>query len=858
MLCSFVSAADKIWDNCHTTLPGGTGKNQIGYAIDNTWFQAFDIDGTFNGTTNITKIEAGIYKIGAPTGNVYAEVWNKTGANTRVRIDGCNSTNVLDIATVTDNRANTVTFNFTFAECVPGAGTNVTITISPDFTHDTSNHGAMPRDDGGVCANLHYGSGTNAEYNSGVYQAGSNSIEKWWIVWYDDAKLPPPPAADNTSSIDIKFYNKTAANKTIFDEGENFFGRINWTNDYNNQSINDTFGSCELSYEMGIEEIEGLEKDITFCVGGTCDYSTLQENFTYTNSNVTQNLTHDFIIIQDLCRESGNKDLDLLIGCGGQIDLISILSSQMPLCPVTIDHIEDLETLCTNQTMINLTISTTEVGLTKAKQYHEIEIDRQYVNFTQQLTYNNATKEWLNFTSTEYYTHGNFYVHGQCFNSNDINLNINTTETVTITNLPPQVIFNGVTTILGFTPAASPLIIEYAAEQWNWSGVVEDDDLLHFNVSWYNTTGSLLLNYTFLTNTTELTTPDGMFVEFAGNPYTINVTAIDSVGGVTGTTVLSSPFNVTDTQPPSSNPGFINFTIENGTLHMWNETFTDQYLWSFTFLCNDTFNDSVSGIAASSYNWFNSTIITSDTNCNATIWDGHTSKLKKLNTDGMIIKDVQSNTLEFDGIKFKTNQKVKNITYIINYDSVSFCFETDIQENDLEFVIPDECVKAPNSPWLGHIICKKDGEWKYAIDLESDEDYPISFFGGEVIVDTSKAKSNKKCFNSIVELNKKTYIQGITVFFPHVDTLQVGVCPTDTAGVLTLWLIVIIAILFILLGFVKGGVFGVFGAIMLAVTSWYIAGCVAFFAFILALVSVFLFIYFTVISPYGIDNNTFK
>lgn len=77
------------------------------------------------------------------------------------------------------------------------------------------------------------------------------------------------------------------------------------------------------------------------------------------------------------------------------------------------------------------------------------------------------------------------------------------------------------------------------------------------------------------------------------------------------------------------------------------------------------------------------------------------------------------------------------------------------------------------------------------------------------------------------------------------QAMDVRSCPTATAGVLLLILIVVIALFFIMLGIVsRTGVLGFFGAILLIITSWYIAPCIAVFAYILALFGGFLIIFF--------------
>lgn len=110
------------------------------------------------------------------------------------------------------------------------------------------------------------------------------------------------------------------------------------------------------------------------------------------------------------------------------------------------------------------------------------------------------------------------------------------------------------------------------------------------------------------------------------------------------------------------------------------------------------------------------------------------------------------------------------------------------------------------------------------------------------------------------EFNSTRFMFNLSVspFVPHSDFMELGVCPETTSGTLTLFLIVIIALFFILLGFLKDiGAIGFFGALMFMVCSWYVGSCVAMFGLIMALFSFVLIIWFAV-SGLGFTNNTLR
>lgn len=90
-------------------------------------------------------------------------------------------------------------------------------------------------------------------------------------------------------------------------------------------------------------------------------------------------------------------------------------------------------------------------------------------------------------------------------------------------------------------------------------------------------------------------------------------------------------------------------------------------------------------------------------------------------------------------------------------------------------------------------------------------------------------------------------------------TLTLTECPVQsTATMLALWLIVLISLFFLAIGFTQGlGVIGFFGAIMFMVTSWFIAPCQPFFALVCSLFSFILMIWF-VARNLEFNNETFQ
>ncbi len=102
----------------------------------------------------------------------------------------------------------------------------------------------------------------------------------------------------------------------------------------------------------------------------------------------------------------------------------------------------------------------------------------------------------------------------------------------------------------------------------------------------------------------------------------------------------------------------------------------------------------------------------------------------------------------------------------------------------------------------------------------------------------------------LVRCGNSTHITASNQFFfdvtiPDVNALSLTVCPNTTAGMFKLSLIIIIALAFITMGFAfKVGIVGVFGAIMLMISSWFISPCSNVFGTAVALLSGVLLILF--------------
>lgn len=111
------------------------------------------------------------------------------------------------------------------------------------------------------------------------------------------------------------------------------------------------------------------------------------------------------------------------------------------------------------------------------------------------------------------------------------------------------------------------------------------------------------------------------------------------------------------------------------------------------------------------------------------------------------------------------------------------------------------------------------------------------------------------CVNTGIETRSET-----NTFLVDLSTqsFDVMTCPSTVAGMMFLVLAVAIALFFVFIALMFGiGVMGVFGSIMLIVLSLYLSPCINLFAYILALISMFLLIWFA-LSGLGFINKSLQ
>lgn len=595
---------------------------------------------------------------------------------------------------------------------------------------------------------------------------------------------PAPPNNDNYSIGDIFLRNLSSLNYIgKVKEGENFLVLFNYTN-----STAGTIGvgTCNTTLSNGILEYAASNSDYTLC-SGTCDYSTYLEEANFRTNN---SYKQDFVHLQACNVLTSSGSIQVNISCGSNAYSELVLPSEIPLCSAGYSDTYVYTSICSGHTSVNFSTSYKgDVG--SRKLIHEIDLDREYYWLLANLTYNATTTLYNSLGNFEYYAHSSQNISVNCTSTYDIRYNITYSENFTIVNIAPKIYFGTVNTSLGFTNLTNNVVIEYAAGIWNFYTSVIDDDLTSVNYTFYNSSG-MIYSYSAAKSVT-VNTSNELFVDFTeGNRYNLTINATDSFGNSTKAAIL---FNITDTTLPTYT-GFSNTSVTENTLYTWNATLSDQYLWGFNITCTNGFNYSITGIAASSYNFINSTNISETTTCYFNITDAHTAEAI---SDLYFDKTLGENKFTFDNIELSTDQEINDFTFKKLLDRYNFCIELSKPELHLDINIPETCVKYPSEDYKGWYVCNNE----YWLDFEGS--YPVTSYWDHVTIDLTKTEETNICFNSIGELNKVSgtqLIEAVPVFNPYQKTLIESTYwfnfnslnTSSTAGILLFFFIFIILV----------------------------------------------------------------
>lgn len=591
-------------------------------------------------------------------------------------------------------------------------------------------------------------------------------------------------------TIETLFSNETHITeyKTLYQESENFFTYINWTNSTTGAGITGTEGECNITQFEGMEEQYSLYNNYTLCTT-SCDYSELSDSFNF-DHNGTVEVNEDLIILK-VCHENiATENLNINAYCNSVEHNFIIDNLEFTTCDLGFTTIELNFSDCINYTNINLTILNNAI-YNKRHLIYEWELDREYklrnLHSTHgEIFYNSTLGLWRTNSSTEYYNNGLKSINSSCALNGVPDSEVSSEDILTIVNAIPQIFITQLVfddDIIQSFNQTGLTFFEYINQSPEWIYSISDHDLQNFTVNFRDGTGTLLFNVT-LYEITNIEVSPYYFVNFTdGNTYNISITAYDTVN----VSYKEYLFNVTDTSIPTFT-GFNDDVIEINKDYTWNAYLRDEYLWSFYITCDNGYAFSETGIAKELYHFTESILINETVICTGNVSDGHTDTVMR---DIPIYKDFERNTLTFDNLDIKTKENLKSITTIKKIDRVNFCFETLNHSDTLEVEIPDDCIIAPNSKYLGHYVCSSKN---LAIDFESEEGYTtLRKNNSHILLDVSKAKTQDLCFNSIVELN--TVYFNLTIL--AVPPLPISMTDFDLSELKNIVLLFVIAFLYL-------------------------------------------------------------
>jgi len=640
-----------------------------------------------------------------------------------------------------------------------------------------------------------------------------------------------------TTTIDLLFKSQTTGNyQTTFNESEDFLSYINFSLS-TGQIINDTNATCFLNITNGTQDVDGLNQDVLIYGANT-----VSESFNLQYDNTTHVINQDYLLFKQLCKQGGNADLEVLVECGSFSANFDVPNVDMPTCPNNLTfYFKHLGTNCSGVKTVNATLSTNDVPILKAKQYHELEIVREHAYLVLNTTFNSTLQMFQASRDLEFYEHGTYPIIGNCSYSPDGTLNNSKTESVIIFNEPARIIFDGVNTSLGFTNATIPFEIEYAGGIWQWIGEIESPHSVLFNVTWYNSSGHIKQQNLSLTTSTTLETPDKLFADFQNN-YSLYVSVWDGFNMSTA----NQSFIVNDTTSPTHN--FEHVNVENNTVHVWNNLIQDEHLWELNLNCSEGvgyFNFTKTAIAATSYTFLNTTMnqITKNSTCSFNISDAHTKKgIRDLDVN----LDLANNKIYFNEVWLETAEELNQISYNKKFDRYSMCFETKQDVYALHVSLPDHCVKHPSDEFVGWYVCGD--KW---VDFENDQGLSVSTVGTDVTI-TSLDKENTFCFNSIGSLNTVSGSITLTSFVSY----DISSMPSSwskefdtntTPGVLLLFFYFFVCLAVLLIGvfgkvpiivMLAGMMFFFCGFVLTMSTSVLFGSFILFFGFLIAAIGV--------------------
>lgn len=367
------------------------------------------------------------------------------------------------------------------------------------------------------------------------------------------------------------------------------------------------------------------------------------------------------------------------------------------------------------------------------------------------------------------------------------------------------------------SPLVQGGVYEFAEGVWNLS--VNVTYATHYNFSFFNRTS--LESEVFDTGIINL--QSSTFNNFVDkNLFNVSVIAYNSFGS----NFNSLEFAINDTILPLCNGTLTNTYTKNDTDFVWNVTCIDELFFSFNMSCSNNYSFYKEDILSTSYFFNGSTRVRYNITCDYEFCDGHT----KAKIDNFYIKkDLDNKSFIVENKKLVLSHSVKDITWKKKTDRYEFCFdfESTAKLKQVNVLIPDGCHYV-SSKWQGHLVCPDERMW---FDFENDN-VKATITKDRVLLDLSKVKGNKVCFNSVGKFNCVSGVQKIGASY-HVPffTFQRFECDMST----TPKAISFIGILFFVLAiwifalWSKIGILNLFvGFVWLWSITWQVSACFEF------------------------------
>lgn len=681
---------------------------------------------------------------GTTNGNCWMELYNGTPAAGRSGanfiIDSEQNKTCAELNNVSTE------YNFTF-----GTGYDLVIGNTYSFCEG--------HDSGSIRLYLHSHTSGNP-YPSGCLTTKSTdvcigpNVDAWMNIWGTNATI-----FQNSSTLTLNFTNTTDLTnfKSLFDEGENFFAFSNWTDDIDGSPITDSDGVCSIILFEGLEEDNFEVSPFTLCDSVLCDFTLRTHEFEQ-DSNIS--VLEDQVRVEICHSNSANKDLIVTFQCGAITDIQTVFNTEFPICNgdpavVVVNSSACIHSLKTNITLSNIAPNPNQAHLITAWEH-----DREFIIHETITTFNSTLGLWQTLHDHEYYKHGLKNITVNCTHNTDPNFDNNLRKTITIVNIPPRISIDQLTYLGGIINLTDNIEIEYFSDVWQWFIAIIDDDLDTHNVTFYNSSGSIIFSDQHAgTHMHSINTSHALFRELA-NVYNITVWANDTNGNMTRAGI---EFNVTDTAVPVC-VGLDNASIINVSDFIWNVTCTDESFFSFNISCIGkvtNFSQLDTGLDVTSYSFTNTTRVNETLTCAFEYCDGHTSKYVEIN----IVDSLTRKRKTFDGkIQITSSVPVKEFNTVHLGDRYSFEIIPSVAQGYIEFnVVSDIYISIRDQQkYMGWLIT---GD--YWIDFEGMSNVKkyevVRISDTEVIVKiTFHSKQSVMKFNSIGKLNCVSGTQTIT------------------------------------------------------------------------------------------------